>query len=812
MVQSELLSDDLTRGGENALVRTRGVESNERTMTSRPGKIGLLLLGGLIAAGGAPLGAATITAHPEADGVVFQLEGAVLRLQVWSDRVIRVTYAPGAALPDTRSLCVIARPAAGHWFLREEPADFVVGTDSVQARVDRSTGAVSFADATGAIWLAEAPGGRLFAPTPVKDLDAQQAEQDFVLAPDEAVFGLGQQENGPWNYRGQTVRLLQSNKNIALPVLVSSRGYGILWDNPAITTVAVGVPGRENTVAWTSEVARTIDYYFLAGPDLDRVVADYRALTGAAPMFGQWFYGFWQCREHYETQAEILGVLARYRERGTPIDGVIQDWQYWTPRPWGSHEFDAARYPDPSGMVAQIHAAHAHVIISVWSRFDVGCENLQELKAVNGVFDPVYPNVWPKGEGQWYDAFSADARRVYWRQISARLFKLGFDGWWLDATEPELGGRWGEIRDLRTALGRGAWVADAYPLLATTGVYQGQRAETPAKRVLILTRSAWAGQQRNAAVSWSGDIQGTWEVFRQQIRAGLNFSLSGIPYWNTDIGGFFGGKPSDPAYAELFTRWFQFGAFCPLFRVHGAGAPKEMWRFAAATDAILVRYDRLRYRLLPYVYSTAWQVTHAGDTMLRPLVMDFRTDARALAVSDQFLFGRELLVNPVTAPGAMSRPVYLPAGGDWYDFWTGRRAAGGQTVDAPAPIDTLPLEVKAGSILPLGPVVQYAEEQPAAPLELRVYRGADGAFVLYEDDGNTYDYEKGAYAEIPITWSEAAQTLTIGARRGSFPGLVAGREFRIVWVREGRGAGAEETGTPDATVRYTGGAVAVKAP
>jgi len=781
-------------------------------MRSRlPGKW-LRLFAGLIVGGGGLLSAAGITAKKSDDGVTFTLEGATLRLQVWSDRIIRVTYAPGTTLPETRSLCVVARPAAVKWDFRETAADFIVATDAVQARVDRQSGAVTFLDANGAPWLAECPGGRVFSPTPVKDLDARQAEQDFVLAPDEAIFGLGQQETGPWNYRRQTVHLLQSNKNIALPVLVSGRGYGFLWDNPAITTVAVGAAGREHVVAWTSEVARAIDYFFLAGPDLDQVVAGYRQLTGAAPMFGKWVFGFWQCREHYETQAEILGVLAKYRERGTPIDGVIQDWQYWTPRPWGSHEFDPARYPDPAGMVAQIHAEHAHVIISVWSRFDTGCENLRQLKAVNGVFDPVYPNVWPKGEGQWYDAFSADARRVYWRQISQKLFTLGFDGWWLDATEPELGGKWGEIRDLRTALGRGAWIADAYPLLTTTGVYQGQRAETSAKRVFILTRSAWAGQQRNGAVSWSGDIQGTWDVLRKQIPAGLNFSLSGIPYWNTDIGGFFGGKTSDPKYAELFTRWFQFGAFCPLFRVHGSGAGKEMWQWDAATDAILVKYDRLRYRLLPYIYSTAWQVTHAHDTLLRPLVMDFRADATAAGVSDEYLFGRAILVNPVTTPGATSRQVYLPGGRDWYDFWTGRRTAGGQTVNAAAPIDTLPLYVKAGSVLPLGPVIQHAEENPAAPLELRVYRGADGAFTLYEDDGTTYDYEKGAYTEIPITWNEAGQKLTVGARRGSFPGMVAEREFRVVWVGEGRGGGLPETETPDAIVKYTGTAVEVAAP
>lgn len=747
---------------------------------------------------------AAITAQKGADEVTFQLDGGVLRLQVWSRRVIRVTYSPGDKLPDTSSLCVIAKPD-GVWSYLETPDDFILDAGGLKARVNRGTGAVSFFQPDGTPYLSEAPAGRTFSPTQVKNLNAQQAEQDFVLVPDELIFGLGQQANGPWNYRGQTVRLLQSNMNIALPVLVSSRGYGLLWDNPAITTVAVGATGRENTVSWTSEVARAINYYFLAGPDLNQVVADYRRLTGAAPMFGDWVFGFWQCREHYETQAEILGVLAKYRERGTPIDGVIQDWQYWTPRPWGAHEFDPVRYPDPAGMVKQIHDEHAHVIISIWSRFDIGSENLKQLKAVNGIFDPVYPNVWIKGEGQWYDPYGAEARRVFWRQISEKLFSIGFDGWWLDATEPELATHWGEVRNLRTSVGPGAYVTDAYPLMATTGIYQGQRAESSDKRVLILTRSAWAGQQRDAAICWSGDIRGTWDVFKKQIPAGLNFSLSGIPYWNTDIGGFAGGgNPANPAYRELFTRWFQFGAFCPLFRVHGSGPSKEMWKFDSATDAILVKFDELRYRLLPYIYSTAWQVTSADDTMMRPLVMDFRTDPRALVVSDQYMFGRALLVNPVVTKGATSRSVYLPAGQDWYDFWTGQRIAGGKTIDAPAAIDSLPLYVRAGSIVPMGPVVHYAEEKPGAPLELRVYRGADGAFTLYEDDGNSYSYEKGEYAEIPIAWNEAAKKLTIGARKGSFTGMEAQREFHIVWVGDSRGIGVPETPSSDSTVIYKG--------
>jgi alpha-D-xyloside xylohydrolase len=375
----------------------------------------IVYFGGLLFAGGLrPLPAfAAMVAQSSADGITFHLDGAVLRLQIWTDRIVRVTYAPGDALPVTKSLSVVVQPASTRWDFRETPDSFSVATGALEARVDRRSGAVSFFDAKGAAYLAEAPTGRTFSPTPVRNLGAQQTEQDFTLAPNEAIFGLGQQANGPWNYRGRTVQLLQSNMNIALPVLISSRGYGVLWDNPAVTTVAVGATARENVVSWTSEVGRAIDYYFLAGPDISQVVADYRQLTGSAPMLGKWVFGFWQCREHYETQAEILGVLAKYRERGTPIDGVIQDWQYWTPKPWGSHEFDPQRYPDPAGMVRQIHDQHAHIIISVWSRFDVGSENLRQLKDVDGVFDPVYPNVWPKGEGQWYDAFSADARRVY---------------------------------------------------------------------------------------------------------------------------------------------------------------------------------------------------------------------------------------------------------------------------------------------------------------------------------------------------------------------------------------------------------------
>lgn len=755
---------------------------------------------------------AVTTATQQADGVSFRLDGATLKLQVFSDHIIRVLYAPGATLPPTKSLSVIAAPATAKWTLCETSEVFVLATSAIEAHVDRQTAAVSFFDNTGKPYVAEVPGGRHFSPTAVKNLDATQTRQEFVLPPDEAVFGLGQQQAGGWNYRGRTIRLVQSNMNVAIPVLVSSRGYGVFWDNPAITTVDVGSADKEKVLSWESEVGRAIDYYFLAGPEIDTVIGGYRQLTGTAPLLGKWAYGFWQCRERYSSQQELLGVVEQYRQRGIPIDGIIQDWQYWTPAPWGSHEFNLQRYPDPAGMVKQLHDQHVHLLVSVWAKFDVDSEHYKQLEAVNGLFDPVLPYVYPKGKGKWYDPFSADARKLYWKQMSDKLFTLGIDGWWLDATEPELSGKWGEIRDLRTAAGSGAFVANAYPLMTTTAVYQGQRAQTSDKRVFILTRSAFAGQQRNASVIWSGDIAGNWATFRRQLPAGLNFSLTGIPYWNTDIGGFTGGNPTDAKYGELFTRWFQYGAFCPMFRVHGTNQPKEMWRFGKAIDAILVKFDQLRYRLMPYIYSTAWQVTSVHGTMMRPLVMDFRSDSEALGISDQFMFGGALLVNPVLLAGATTRDVYLPAGQEWYDFWTGKRFAGGHHVEAPAPIDSMPLYVKAGSILPMGPVVQYAMEKPDAPLELRVYRGKDARFILYEDAGDTYNYEKGEYSQIPITWNQAAGKLTIGARMGNFPGMVRQREFRIIWVRDGKGTGLAEENTPDTKITYHGDAVEVTAP
>ncbi len=719
----------------------------------------------------------------QSDGVTLTTPAGVTRLQVWSDRVIRVTFAPGTKLPAKESLCVITEPARTKWSLSETPDTVALETDALQVRLDRRTGAVGFYDLKGNPILQEAPGGAKVPPEP----GAAGTRQSFILAPDEAIYGLGQHQSGVWNYRGTTVHLQQKNMEVAIPVLVSSKGYGVLWDNPAITDVDAGKTDA-GILSWTSEAGKAVDYYFMFGPAADGVIQDYRALTGTAPMMGRWVWGFWQCKEHYASQEELTNVVAEYRKLQVPLDGIIQDWQYWPKDGWGSHQFDPARYPHPAEMIRDLHAMHAHVMISVWAKFDLGTANFNELEHAGALYAPTFPGFsWsdPKERNKYYDPFNPLARRIYWRQISGDLFKLGIDAWWLDASEPELSIHWGEFRTIQTALGPGSNVFNAYPLMHTTAIYQGQRAETDKKRVCILTRSAWAGQQRNAAITWSGDIQGRWDVFAKQVSAGLNFSISGIPYWNTDIGGFFGRKTTDKDYQELFTRWFEFGAFCPMFRVHGTVAPKELWRWDEPTQKIWEKFVDLRYRLQPYIYSVSWQVTSDGGTMMRPLMMDFANDPQALAIGNQYLFGPAILVCPVTQRGVTNWSVYLPGQNTWYDFWTGRRAAGGQRVDTAALIGTMPLFVRAGAIVPMGPIVQYAAEQTAPPLEIRVYRGADGAFTLYDDEGDNYDYEKGEYSTIPLTWNDAAGTLTIGPRHGKFPGMAEERRpsASCLWMK-----------------------------
>lgn len=743
-------------------------------------------------------------------GVRITLSSGALRIEPCGDKTFHVVYSRGLLpSPPRPGFAVETQPGPGRFRVSGKGGCVTIRTGACGVEVDRATGALRFVDAAGRAFLSEtADNARALLPATVAGMSTNTVEQRFVLAPAEALYGLGQHPTGVMNYVGHSVHLQQKNTDVAIPVLVSSLGYGLFWNNPAITDFTASRHSDPSpAVDWRSQCGDSIDYYVFYGPTLDEVIDGYRKLTGSTPMMGRWVWGLWQSKERYSRQSELLAVAGEYRKRQWPLDGVVQDWHYWSPQPWGSHAFNPANYPDPKAMMAQLHAQNVHAIISVWAKFETGSANHDEL-AKAGVL--MVPPASSTQNFDYYDPFTPAGRHLYWDEIAREIADKDFDGWWLDASEPELAAKWGEFAGYRTAAGPAPLVFNAYPLMHTTSVYQGQRAARSDRRVMILTRSAYAGQQRNAAITWSGDIQGTWPVFARQIPDGINFSMSGVPYWNTDTGGFYGGNPADPAYAELFTRWFQFSAFCPMFRVHGAGPAKELWRWDDATQAILVSFDRLRYRLLPYIYSDSWQVSRFNGTMMRGLAMDFQADPHVFDIPDEYLFGPSILVAPVTSAGATWRSVYLPAGASWIDFWTGQTLEGGASVDVPAPAATLPLFVRAGSIVPLGPNVQSAED-PCDPTELRVYPGADGAFTLYDDSGDGYGYEKGEFAAIRLTWNDAAHTLTVGRRDGSYPGMPRKRTFRLVVVKPGRGAGAEEP-KDASTLIYSGKAVSVQLP
>jgi alpha-D-xyloside xylohydrolase len=582
-------------------------------------------------------------------------------------------------------------------------------------------------------------------------------------------------------------------------------------------------------------VADGIDYTFVYGPDLDRVIAGYRQLTGQAPMMPRWAFGLWQCRERYRTQDESLEVVDGFRRRGIPLDNIVQDWQYWNPREWGSHQFDPSRFPDPNGWIKGLHEKNAHLMISVWPKFYRGSANFEALEKGGFLFERNLAENQKDFLGNVYtvyDAFNPKARQLYWSQINDAIFSRGADAWWMDASEPELvDGPFATISAYveankshlsPTAEGAGGRVLNAFSLVNSQAIYEGQRAMAPNQRVFMLTRNGFAGQQRYAAASWSGDITSTWTAMKKQIPAGLSFALSGMPYWTLDSGGFavpwrFGSQNATPAdveeWRELNTRWFEYATFLPLLRVHGQHPNREMWEFGGdkspAFEAEL-KFDRLRYRLLPYIYSLAGAVTHEGGTILRPLVMDFRDDARARELVDQYMFGPAFMVSPVTVHGARMRDVYLPATkGGWYDFWTGEVAGNGTVVHAPAPFDAIPLHVRAGTIVPLGPELQYTAEKPADPITLYVYSGADAAFTLYEDEGVNYDYEKGASARIALRWNDGKRTLTIGAREGSFPGMLEHRTFDVVVIGAQRPVPFSFHPVAEKKVSYTGAAVDV---
>lgn len=741
-----------------------------------------------------------------ANAEMIRLDNGTLRIEPCQGEIARVTYVTGPAIPDLSNPVLSDSACSPAMFsVRDSAAEIEIVSAGMHIAVNKNSAAVRFSDAQDKPMLAESewPFPRSIVPTITDGEAVSQASVWFALTPEERLYGLGQHQSGILNQRNLELVLSQDNTNISIPFFVSSKGYGVLWNSASITDWNNRF---RQVLAISSNDATAVDYYYVAGPSFDKIIAGYRRLTGTAPLFPRWAYGYWQSKLAYSSTDQLLEVAAKYRALHIPIDNLVLDagWE----SEFGSRTFNH-NYPDPKSMVQRLHDEHLHLMVSIWPLFQPGNKNFDELEA-KGFFVTLGPNHLPAylPGARLYDAFSAGARDVYWQQAKKSLYDIGVDAFWLDSTEPadlyaeEHGAM---LADAKTALGNGSKYANLFPLMTTAAIYDGQRTQPENKRVFTLTRSAFSGMQRNAAAAWSGDTLTTFDTFKRQIPAGLNYSLTGLPYWTTDIGGFVGGDTTDPAYRELFVRWFEYGAFCPIFRAHGArkNNQNEMWSFGPEAQSTLTLYDRLRYRLMPYIYTVGAKTTFDGYTPMRALAFDFASDSKALDISDEFMFGPSLLVAPVTDAGATSRDVYLPKGTDWYDFWTGQRIAGGQTIHRDAPLAVLPLYVRAGSILTLGPEEEYTGEYPSAPTELRIYPGADGDAKLYNDDGLTYGYEKGQYAWIPMHWDDASRTLTLEARQGQLAGAPVGKDFHIILVKPGHGTGeAVEDG--DQRVAYTG--------
>ena len=661
-----------------------------------------------------------------------------------------------------------------------------------------------------------------------------EVSQSFFLDKDEAIYGLGTIQNGKMNRRGEKKRMEQSNLEDFQNVLQSIKGWGLYWENYSPTLFEDNAEG----MSFTSEAGQGIDYYFMYGGSADGVIAQMRHLTGDVPMFPLWTYGYWQSKERYKTAAETESIVDQYRALQVPLDGIIQDWQYWGSNYlWNAMDFLSEDFATGSQLIKNVHAKHAHFMISIWASFGPQTQQFRELNekglllpfetwpqsGISHIWPPVMK--YPSGV-KVYDAFSPEARAIYWKYLKT-LYDYGCDAWWMDSTDPDFFNP--RESDYAHKVYGGTWRSqrNAFPLETVRGIYQAQRKDDRGKRIFIMTRSSFAGQQHYGSNMWSGDVNSSWDMLRKQVPAGLSFSLTGNPNFNTDIGGFFCGSyntqgpasaPKNPQFQELYVRWMQYGLFCPVFRSHGADAPREIWQFGKKGEPVydaIEKMIRLRYRLLPYLYSTAWQVTSNNDSYMRPLFSDFASDKKVWNMTDEFMFGRCILAAPIVDPqyteekiirtdamtgwdrqdvrskkddgrsvdwtATKSAVKYLPKGATWYDFWTNKAYKGGRNVTLETTFDRVPMFVRAGSILPLGPEMQYVGEKAWDNLELRVYPGADGRFVLYEDEGDNYNYEKGMYSVIQFGWNDKKHTLTIGARKGEYPGMLQTRTFTVVW-------------------------------
>jgi alpha-D-xyloside xylohydrolase len=766
-------------------------------------------------------------------GVKARINTTDVEIQFYGASIVRVVKSPEGISLSKESLSVVKKPEATEYSVKQNGDELMLKNKSIDIALNLKSGKVTFKNAKGELLLNEKESGSSFVDFNDAGVKTYSVMQSYILDKDEAIYGLGILQNGKMSQRNQEVEMVQNNTWDFVTFFQSVKGYGLFWDNYSPTKFK----DTPTETSFNSEVGDCIDYYFMYGGNADGVIARMRDLTGQAPMFPMWTYGFWQSKERYKSQNELVDVVKKYRELGVPLDGIIQDWQYWGNNYlWNAMEFLNPEFYDAKKMVSDVHNLNAHIIISIWSSFGPMTKPYKELDKIGALFNI---DTWPQsGSEKWppnpdypsgvrvYDAYNPAARDIYWKYLNQGILSTGMDGWWMDSTEPDHFNPKPSDFDTKTDLGSFRKVRNAYPLMTVGGVSDHQRAVTSDKRVFILTRSAFAGQQRYGANTWSGDIVASWETLHNQIAAGLNFSLCGIPYWNSDIGGFFlwnFKKPLENAdYRELYARWIQFGTFCPMMRSHGEGSPREIYQFGKKGDKVydaVEKYINLRYSLLPYIYSASWDVTANQSSIMRALVMDFAKDKQALDINDQYMFGKSILVCPVTKgmystdnkedfSTIKSRELYLPAGTEWFDFWTGEKLSGGQKVKKETPLDIMPLYIKAGSILPVGPKVQYASEKKWDNLEIRVYEGANGEFTLYEDENDNYNYEKGIYSTITFTWNDAKKTLTISDRKGTFPGMLAERKFNIIRVT--KNIGLEQQVKDQKSIVYSGAKVAVK--
>ncbi len=758
-----------------------------------------------------------------------------LKINVRSNNVLQIIASPISEFSTRESLVItdkIQNPVI--WDAVETPSQIILSTNSIIAKVDKNSLHVSFFNKLGHPILNEE--SKEAQPAKVVNENCYHIKQTFHYKDGEVLYGLGSFQDADIALNGKKIELYQKNRDDVVPVIISTNHYGLLWDNYSFSEFN-DIKG--SYYMW-SEVADEINYYFIYGDNLDSIVSAYRQLTGIAPLYPKSFYGYIQSKQKYNSQDEIVSIVKGFRDRKFPMDIIVQDWMYWPQGQWGQKSFNYKNYPYPTKMVNDIHNMNAKIIISIWPNMTKGTPNQIELSKIHGLLN----------DNEHLNVFLPEARKMYWQQVNDSLFSTGIDGWWADCSEG-YDSDWDSpffklsnanqikvnIETQKKMLGSGRYI-NTYALMHTKGLYEGQLSTKSSKRVFILTRSSFAGMQKYGASYWTGDVSANWEEFRMQIPAGLNFCMTGVPYWTTDIAGYFikhqpgwwfsngvfENGQEDAGFKELYTRWFQFAAFCPLFRAHGADFPREPWAFGNSTSKTyqtLLKFTNLRYRLMPYIYSLAWKVTNDNYTIMRALPFDFISDSLTYNINDQYMFGPYIMVNPVVKPFYFlpnnvkldstdyTRDVYLPQKTQWYDFWTGARFNGGQHIKANAVYETMPLFIKAGAILPLGPYIQYATENND-PIELRIYPGANGEFTLYEDENDNYNYEQGKYTLIKFLWDDNQKTLTINDRFGNFNGMPKEHVFNVVIVNNGKGIGIDNSEKMDKKLIYKGEKMIVK--